>query len=207
MAAINNRIAPEFLSTANKYGVNVQGVIEALWQPLYDVQTYAAAGQANLTFFQSPVGQNGKSYADTNGQAAGALPAQVNMLVTQIEIEALPGAATTALAYATDMLAMCSTGWMEFNIGNKNFLRESPAIGSFPPKHRLDVVASDAIAAAGPVIFRYAQNRGEIYNITPMLIQSNQNFNVTLNWQTVQSISTDATVRVKLNGYQFRTAQ
>lgn len=201
-----NRLPPEFVQAARNFSVNVQGVIEALWQPIYDVQTYIAAGQTQLTFFQLPVGQSGRSYALTNAQAAGALPAQVNMIVTQIEIEALPSAATTAAAYVTDLLAMCSTGWMEFNIGNKNFLREAPAIGSFPPKHRLDVFAVND-ASAAPAVFRYAQNRGEIYNITPMLIQSNQNFNVTLNWPTLQTISADATVRVKLNGYQFRTAQ
>ncbi len=205
--ALSPRIAPEFARVADRFNLNLKGVVEANYQPVYDTQTYAAAGQTSLTFFQTPVGQAGRSKAETNMLAAGCLPAQINMIITRVQIEFLPGAATSALAYATDMLAACTTGWFELNIGSKNYLTEAPAIGCFPPSHLLDVTASDAISAAGPVIFRYAQNRGEVYPVTPMLLQSNQNFDVRLNWQTVQTISTAGTVRVKLDGYQFRTAQ
>ena len=46
--------------------VNVSGVKEIIWQPLYDNAVYLAAGQQNIKLFQSPAGAGGKTNADTN---------------------------------------------------------------------------------------------------------------------------------------------
>ena len=200
-----NRLPPQFKAVATQFAVNLAGVQEAFWQPFWDLQTYAAAGQTLLTFFQNPTGAGGRTYFDTNMQAAGSFPAMQNYIVTQLEIEFLPGATTAQAAYVTDQLAVQTSGYVELNIGSKNFLRDSP-VGAFPPKHRLDVFAVND-ASAAPTVFRYAQNRGEIANITPMLIPSLQNFNVTLNWAAAVPVSANGTIRVKMGGFLFRTAQ
>lgn len=204
---MNNRIPGQFAQLAQQFSVNLDNVVEALWQPIYDLQTYAAAGQTLLTFFQNPTGAGGRTYLDTNMQAAGAFPAMQNFIATRIELAFVPGAATTVAGYMTDVLAVANSGYLEFTVGSKNFLRESP-IGKFPPAQRLDVFAvNDASAAA--TVFRYAQNRGEIYQITPVLIPSLQNFSITLNWPTAVALpSTVAgSIRCTLGGYLFRSAQ
>lgn len=203
------RIAPEFLALAAKYNVNVDGLIEAYWQPAYDTLAYAAAGQTQLVFFQNPVGQGTKTKADTNMVAAGQFPAGQKMLVTDIAIEMLPGVARTSLAYVTDIAGVEQSGWLEFNIGSKNYLTEAP-IGKFPPKHRLDVFAAVSTTNTSSTIQLYnAQERGEIYQITPMAIPPNQNFNVTVNWPTAVALGsgTAGTMRVTLGGFLYRTAQ
>lgn len=199
------RIPSAFRQIAQNYQISLANVVEAFWYPVWDRQTYAAAGSTLLTFFQNPVGAGGRTYEDTNMQAAGNFPSQQNYVLTQLEIEFLPGAATSTAAYATDQLAFQNDGWLELNIGSKNFYREAP-LGSFPPKHRLDVQAVND-ASAAPVVFRYAQNRGEVANLTPMLIPSLMNFAVTMNWASAVSVSTDALVRVKMGGFLYRTAQ
>lgn len=203
--ALNERIAPEFAAVASRFSVNLNGVTEALWQPIYDTLTYPAAGATNLVAFQNPVGVGGTTKALTNVQSAGMFPAGQNFIGVDISVELIPAALTTVAAYITDCLAFYNSGWLELNIGSKNYLTEAP-MGAFPTKHRLDVFAVND-ASAAPTVFRYAQNRGEIYQITPVLIPQNQNFNITLQWPALVPISAQSTIQVKMGGYLFRTAQ
>ena len=202
---IDSRIAPEFAAVAQRFNINLAGVLEALWQPIYDTLAYPAAGATNLVAFQNPVGVGGTTKANTNVVAAGSFPAGQNFIATDIQVEFLPGSLTTTAAYFTDQLAFYQSGWLEFNVGSKNYLTEAPT-GKFPPKTRLQPFAVND-ASAGPTVFRYAQNRGEIYQITPVLIPQNQNFNVTLQWPALVPVSAAANVRVTLGGYLYRTAQ
>lgn len=203
--SVSNRIAPEFAALAERFSVNMNGVVEALWQPIYDTLVYPAAGATNLVAFQNPVGVGGTTKAATNVQSAGMFPAGQNFIATEITVEFTPGAVTTAAAYFTDLLAFSNSGWLELNVGSKNYLTEAP-MGAFPTKHRLQPFAVND-ASAAPTVFRYAQNRGEIYNITPVLIPQNQNFAVTLQWPVLVPVSAQASIQVKLGGYLFRTAQ
>ena len=69
------------LDQLQQYNVNRAGSIEAVRASLYDFQTYAAAGQTSLTFFQVPQGQSGKTKADTNMEAAWRLAAPKRYLI------------------------------------------------------------------------------------------------------------------------------
>ena len=82
-------LSPE--KAAQKYGVNRQGSVEAINQPLYDFQTYPVAGATSFTFFQEPIGQSSKTLVDTNMESAGQLPRPKEFLIDSIEVHLYPG--------------------------------------------------------------------------------------------------------------------
>lgn len=60
---------------------------EAVDQPLYDCQTYPSSGWVDrLTFFARPVGENGKSFAETNMMLPGTLPTANDYLIRRVSI-------------------------------------------------------------------------------------------------------------------------
>lgn len=215
----NNMIAPEFLELANRYGVNVQGVVQAIYQPVYDKLTYPGAGTNALRFFQNPVGQSGRTLDDTNMRSAGVFPAPQQFLATQICVEVVPGSLpgvssavqADLIEYVNDMFTMVTNGVLELNVGSKNMLTDSP-LGKFPPSHTLDIGAAltnDIVAATG-VGINYAAPKGMLYDITPVNIPWAQNFDVTLGWPSglvPLPSGNDAAVRVTLNGFLYRLAQ
>ncbi len=79
------------LAELQSYAVNRKGQYEGIRQSLYDYQTYASAGQTSLSFFQVPVGQAGKTIADTNMEVSGTLPQPKHFLVESCEIRFWPG--------------------------------------------------------------------------------------------------------------------
>lgn len=214
-------IAPEFLEMAARYNVNVTGVVEAFWQPVYDVLDYAGAGVQQLRFFQNPVGQNGRTFSDTNMLSAGAFPAPQQFLATEITVEILPGvlpsriggADVGAAAFLDDMYTLSTAGVVELNIGSKNMLRDSP-LGKFPPTQRLEVAAALAdttTAGANRVsAINYAAPAGLVYQMTPRVIPWAQNFDVSLLFPgglVPLPSGQDARIRCTLNGYLYRLAQ
>ncbi len=215
----NQMVAPEFLELASRYGVNVGGVVEALWQPVYDTLDYAAVGQLALRFFQNPVGQNGRTLADTNMRSAGVFPAPQQFLATQICVDfipgVLPGVSSAVQAdlveYVNDVFTMAQNGVLELNIGSKNKLTDSP-LGKFPPTHSLDIgaaLANDTVAATG-VAINYAAPKGILFDITPANIPWAQNFDVTLSWPAALvplPSGSAGSFRVTMNGYLYRLAQ
>ena len=218
---------PSF-DSINRYAVNRGGEYEATRQTLYDFQTYAAAGSTQFTFFQQPVGQGGKTLADTNLEVAGSLPAPKHLLVQSIEVYLFPGvnpvtvnnAADTvvdATNFANDVYALQQSGWLDFFIGSKSYLTEAP-IGRFPPKTCLKtefgfgVQIGQAAAAdlVGQISGDYAVFSGRPYHISPwILLTPTQNFNVTLNFPTAVALPSgqDARVGVVLDGILYRLSQ
>lgn len=73
-----------------KFAVNRPGQIEAIRQPLYDLQAYPAAGATSLTFFAVPNGQSSKTLSDTNMETAGSLPNPKRFLVLGISLQFFP---------------------------------------------------------------------------------------------------------------------
>lgn len=154
--------------TLNDYMVNRPGQAEVIRQRLYDFQLYPTAGQAQLTFFQLPIGQgitsslgaavgSAKTYADTNMESSGLLPNPKAYLAESIEIILEPGssaaantfahappnvfavaAALTVLNQIQDVNIIRVSGWLEFYIGSKTYLYEAP-LGTFPPKVRMEI--------------------------------------------------------------------
>lgn len=207
------------------YSVNRSGEAEGVRQTLYDFQTYAAAGQTSLSFFQTPVGQSGKTYADTNMTSAGLLPNPQKFLIQSIEIFFFPGvlnvqAEKTALPlppsqFINDVAAVNQSGWLELNIGSKNYLREAP-LGVFPPKTHLlatgaiaESIGSGASGSSMNMISSASFGGRPYFTEPPLLLEPTQNFIVTLNWASSVALPSNVAARigVKLDGYLYRLSQ
>lgn len=219
----NGRPAPN-LQELQSYSVNRQGQYEVVRQTQYDFQTYAAAGQTSLTFFQVPKGQSGKTIADTNIEVAGALPQPKWFLVESIEIQFFPGVNPGTLAttiaeteFSNDVYAVAKGGSLNFFIGSKTYVEEAPLI-RFPPKTRLNVDAAHAIQlkqavaadAEEQVSTDYAAACGRPYFVDPeVLLIPNQNFSVTLSWPAVVALPSgqDGRIGVILDGILYRQSQ
>jgi len=202
-----------------KYSVNRGGQYEVIGSSLYDYTTYAAAGQTQLNFFQTPQGQGSKTLADTNMEAAGSLPAPKNFLVTSIEVNFWPGVnpslfgAEVAGEYLNDVWTLAKSGWLEFFIGSKNYIQEGP-IGVFPAANGLVVAAAAADASTAganlQTLVNYANLGGKPYILpSPIALVSNQNFRVTMNWPVAVPLPSVAAARigVRLRGYLYRLSQ
>lgn len=205
------------LDDLQKYNVNRAGQIEGIRQSLYDFQTYAQAGQTSLTFFQIPVGQSNKTLADTNMEAAGALPAPKRFLIESIEIHFFPGNAVSAFGAQAaaeninDVYDVAKSGWLDLFIGSKSYLTEAP-LGRFPSSSGLGIFGAfaDATTAGANMQSRidYARFGGKVYQMEPpILLVPTQNFKITLNWPTAVAINANARIGVVMNGILFRNSQ
>src|SRR5579872_2029746 len=218
------------LDAAKQYAANIN-TFEILNQSMYDSAAYATGGQNTLTFFQVPLGAGagvisgaGKTYEDTNMQAAGAMPNMQAFVVTSVEVEFQPDitftAATQPAAFGAQAVATSindawifrATGYLNFTIGQKPYLQEGPMM-KFPASNDLEIDAAvcDATTAAASSQTRvgYAKAVGPAYMLNPnnLLLIPMQNFVVTLNWATAQAITTKARVFVRLMGQLLRRAQ
>lgn len=214
-------LAPFALSKMKRFDVNRAGAVEALWAPLYDYQTYPAAGVNELIFFQVPQGQGGKSLDDTNLEIAGSLPAPKEFLITSVQVVFYPAAdpgrsADTAVgSVATnwnDVYALSQSGHVRLFIGSKEYVVDAP-IGKFPSRWWLrgsDAVAVTTTTAAtdrGTVI-DYANFGGPIYEVVPYRLIPTQNFSVTLRFANgVVPITADSRIGVVLGGFLYRLSQ
>lgn len=198
-----------------RFAANLPGK-EAIYQPLYDFQTYAAAGHTSLSFFQVPNGQSNKTLADTNMDNAGALPAGKEFLVQAIEVCFFPGAdpgilqAPAAAVFTEDCYKFSKSGHLQFFVGSKSYLDEAP-IGVFGQSFGLEGFAaladSTTASATGQSVIQYAKLASNIYQITPVKLVSQQNFKVVMDWPAAVAISADARVGVRLLGTLYRNPQ
>lgn len=189
--------------------VNIPGMSEAIWQPLYDYQTLAAAGAATQRFFIDPVGTTGKTLADTNMELAGQIPKGQAFLITGIQVELYPGVnintqAATA-TFADDIYQVYQDGLLVLQIGSKDFVTQGNLM-KFAPVNRLAVgAATDGNAAANNVL--YASAVGREFAIKDLVLESNQNFSVELRELAALPSGADARIGVTLNGFLYRNAQ
>jgi hypothetical protein len=202
----------------DNYKVNRPGQVEALYQPLYDFQTYDSAGVTSQTFFQSPIGQSGKTRSDTNMELAGQIPAGQEFLVTDIQVVFFPGnepatSSTTIPPVATnwqDVWNVLKAGNLDFFIGSKSYFRDAPLM-KFPPDFRLAGIGHSYFRmgtdADQSVVFDYATHAGPVRRITPIKLMANQNFAVTLNFDSAISVDSDARVGIILGGFLYRLSQ
>lgn len=212
------------IADLKNFAVNQPGVYEVTRQTLYDFTTYAALGQSSLNFFQLPQGQGGKTKADTNMEAAGALPSPKHFIISSIEVQFFPGVSPGTLQtnlaasqFANDVYAVAKSGYLDLFVGSTSFLTEAP-IGRFPPKTKLEVEAAysifrqQAVAADAEdaLVMDYAAMCGRPYYIDPELtLIPTQNFNVTLNWPAPVPLPSGVAGRIGivLDGLLYRLAQ
>lgn len=190
---------------------------EIIRNRLYDFNLYPAAGISSLTFFAQQVGQgitsaqgatvgSGKTLSDTNMQLAGQLPNGQMYVVESIEVLFLPGSVSTANTYTpasvyafaavaaasigaavNDVNLILQTGQLDFNILNKNYLRE-PMLMAFPPKAMIDLTAAVGTnsATTSLVSAQLAKATGRPYYIDPKIsIRPAVNFEVKISWPGV----------------------
>lgn len=190
--------------------VNLPGVVESIWQPLYDYQTLLAAGATSQAFFQVPIGQSGKTLTDTNMELAGQIPKGQTFQITGVQVELYPGVDVDAAArnqFANDVYNFYKTGSLILRIGSKEFIRQGNLM-SFPPVSRLagDSSVTTTVAATTQSI-SYFSAAGREFTIEKLLLESSQNFGVTLNNLAAMPSGQNARIGVKLNGFLFRNAQ
>jgi len=220
-----NRSRPPALDSLARFNPNLPNSIEGVWQPFYDFQAYAAAGQTELLFFQVPQGQSSKTRADTNMTNAGMFPSPTAFFVTGIMVPFFPNNDPTVasatvqrqLANWQDAIDVAESGYLEFSIGSKTYLTDAP-LGKFPPNFTVGGVAAVAIAimpttagltapAFPQTDVDYARAQGRYYEITPFLIPATQNFQVALRWPTAVATVVAGRIGVILDGFWFRNSQ
>lgn len=185
--------------------VNVPGMEQSIWNPLYDYQTLSAAATASQRFFVDPQSGN-KTLADTNMELSGQIPKGQMFLVTGVQVEVLPGVAingTNASAFYDDIYEATKDGVLIFKIGSKNFIEQGNLM-KFPPVNRLFGESSTTVATDR---YAYAQTGGREFQVHDLLLESNQNFSIELREINALPSGVAARIGVTLNGFQYRNAQ
>lgn len=204
--------------------VNVAGMREVIWEPLYDTITYPAAGAASLKLFQVAAGQGGKTLSDTNMDLGGQLPNGKAFKVTSIQLAFYSGAKSvgvhdmnttaipTGLNLTNDVKTFAENGSLIFNVGSKDQLRQAP-LGAFPPAERLDGFSASAIGnQEGDTdnlmyFVEYATPQGRLFSINDVLLESNQNFSIELRDLPALPTGLDGKIVCTLNGFMGRNVQ
>jgi hypothetical protein len=179
-------------------------MVGAIWQPLYDYQTKTAAATSQQTFFQTPIGQSGKTISDTNMISAGQLPLGNRFAITGIQVELYPTMDVSGAAlsqYANDIQDFYRSGALVLTIGNKDFATQAPLI-KFPPVNGLSIQTSSGTTSVNTT---YGTAIGREFATNEMYIESNQSFSVSL--YNLSAISADARIGVTLNGWLYRDVQ
>ena len=176
-----------------------------------------------------------KTITDTNMELAGQLPNPKAFLVESLEVFFNPGNSAVANTFTqqppydrveppTDLVPLSAgamsdvwnvldTGHLQFFIGSKSYLDETP-LHRFPPSSGVHV--DGAIAANAPVgdVAAYAIASGRAlgrpyYLDPPIFLRATQNFRVTLDWPAlVPTISgLNGRIGVVLAGYLYRNSQ
>jgi hypothetical protein len=205
---------PVPLSALQQYNPNRADQVEGIWQPFYHNVAYAAAGQASLVFFNVAFSGN---YTVTNMLAAANFPAPTAFLCRALMLNFIPGSATTTsntaaaagqTANFTDVVAVGNAGYVEFVIGGKVYLRDSP-VGRFAPNYGISGLGaiSGTLAAGNQSVVQYMRAASRYYEITPFLIPQTQNFSVTFYTPTVVAVQSGATMIATIDGFYYRQSQ
>lgn len=209
---------PVDIGQLSPYNPNRPDAIEAIWQPFYDFQSYAAGGATQFQFFQVPQGQSSKTLADTNMVLAGQFPAPTAFLCTAIMVPFFPdsannapgktAAAATVATNINDVNKVANAGYLQLTIGSKVYNTDAPT-GKFPPNFSIGGLqaAAGTYAAGTQIITDFARTIGRYYEITPLLIPMNQNFSVSIYFPTAVSVSATARIGVILDGFYYRQSQ
>lgn len=177
---------------------------------------------------------NPKTLRDTNMTQAGILPSPQMFFCSSMEVDFQPGSSAVANTFAlqtagssaaapaaatgivqigaaNDVNTFYSTGSLLFNIGQKNYLQESPLL-RFPPKCRFELDAAVGGNSATTANFGAIKMKsgGRPYQLDPGIsLYSMQNFAVQLAWDSVQATPStfNGQARVIIDGWLFRAVQ
>lgn len=228
-------LTPDYLNT---HRVGVPGVKDVIWNSLYDHIAYPSAGGLLFTFFANPMGQGtssvpgagavAKSIGDTNltignqltsgnefymiGSESNFLPGVSN---ANLPLTVLPGRAnlpTTVGIFVNDVWSVGNGGTKTMTVGtDRKYIQDGP-LSRFPPSNRLAVAAAVAqVSATGTgagIEVSYASWSGETYSITPIYIEANQSFTMSVAFQVLIPTPSTEIGRLsdRMRGYLIRQA-
>jgi hypothetical protein len=182
---------------AARHSILAKPGYEVLPWVYYDYQAYPAAGQALLTYFQTPRGQGGRTARDTNFPGAGSLPSGYEFFIDEIGLQFLPGVnpgtfgAPQAGTFVNDLWKVGSDGWLEFTLLSKKIIQEGP-LGNFPSSYRMMgfAAAADASTAAANLqtLVNYAAWGGKPRRMNSTMLEANVSFDVTANWNAAVAL-------------------
>lgn len=211
------------LKDPGAYKVNVPKTMEYIRQPLYSYQLYPAAGAVTLSFFQTPAGGS-TTREFTNMELAAQLPSPQMFLIDGIGVDYLPGTTTglpvtgpradAATGALNDFYTIMRAGVLTMSIGAKQYFQMAPML-ALPPRAHMDGVAAVATnltsGASTQTIMQIGFSTGPVFKPVPLLLESSQNFSVTINYPggAIATPSTDALAKIGviLYGTLYRPAQ
>lgn len=205
-----------------RYAVQNIEQMEMLTQPLYSYQSYPAAGAQTLSFFTFAA-TGAVTAEDTNMLIPSQMPSPQAFLVQSLGVDYLPGltaaapvtfGAQAATGQANDVMAIFRRGILNFTVGAKSYLQMAPLM-SMPCRSYIsgDFGASDQTTPGATMQLRMnlARPTGPVMKINPILLETGQNFNITINFPggAVPTPSTDALARIGviLYGTLYRPPQ
>lgn len=193
----------------------VAGVEETIDQPIYDSFSIAAnTAFAKAVLFQSPIGQGGKTLAQTNLVVGGQLQFPQRLELHSIAV-IIAGNTTF-----TDLVNIQQNVSFTLTVGTKPMLQVPPLFLPAGCGPIMNAVAQIGTAAAGAQV-AYSTSNGfqdmrAVFALScPFMIESGESFNVTLNPETpfnTQANTTNppgvgTTIYVKLDGILYRGVQ
>jgi hypothetical protein len=201
-------MATKILAMPKGQSALIAGLTDQQNWEFYDYQTYAAAGQAQLNFFQSAPGANGRTLEDTNFPGSGSLPAGMGFVLQELMFNFLPGAAVlpgsfgaaAAPRFVNDVVRVGQSGAVELIYSSKTFVQNAP-LSRFPMDVSADGfgAAADATTAGANLqtLLNYAQWRGRPQRIADMLLEPQVNLLIRVSWPN-GVVATPSTVAGKL---------
>lgn len=171
-----------------------------------------------------------KTIGDTNMEAPGNLPAGKSFLINLIEVDFYAGLSNVANTFAqavpsvfdavaaaavagqiNDVSTFYNSGSLNLFVGSTTFLEEAP-LNRFPPKAGvgIDTALATNSATVGELATVHAKATGKPYLVEPpLLLVSNQNFQVSLNFPGAVATPSgfNGRVGVILDGYMYRVSQ
>lgn len=199
---------PDLVAFANE----VKGIQEVVRWDLYSFKAYPTAGTAQLTFFDQTEGTATNGRADTNMVVAGALPGNQMHIQTSINVTPIPAVADAFAAATGKAVAfgqwypILMNSWLEFRISQKEEIVGAP-IALFPEGAGL---GSTVFGAATVVTNPSFPGNGTPDNLAmfhldpPTGILPTRPFTVSLNWRTLNTVTTAGRIGVNLDGWLIR---
>jgi hypothetical protein len=202
----------------SNYVVTYGNALEFIADTLYDTQTYAAAGQTSLSYFQTA--STPQTIANTNMPLAGQLPDRQGFLIMSIRCYPITQPASSARAASgttpqpgaiKDFMTMIAGGVVTFNFLNKNYgsfpLWLLPAGGGAFPFFALEGATAD------PGGFVDFANNGipdarDIYVLEqPLFLPPQTKIGVTANWNAIATINVNTPIKILFDGLMVRPVQ
>lgn len=178
----------------SQYEGNTSQIKQAIYQPLYDVNTIRTAGTAQLSFFQVPLGATPagsttyKSQIETNMDIGGTLPYPKTFKVCGLSLVIHPDTPHE------DAAKVASNAWFRLFVGTQDYLTGPASWVTLTTGTKNPLVSLRCNDSFEPVFL----------NHTPFDLIPQQNFRVELNFPVPQQFSQNIRVQAILHGFFYR---